>query len=265
MERERIRVMITVKAYPTLSKRYDETVCVAGIRIDTPVPEHVRLFPVPFRDLERARQFDKYDIVEVEVREHAVDIRPESRRPLLDTLKITGHVPTNGRWERRARLVRPLVADSLCQIKREREARGTSLGVFRPAQVTDFLLVPAEERTPWQEMMADQMNIFDPGRKRLEQVPYRFVYRFRCDDARCGEHRIGLLDWEAGAAYLRWRELYSPQDLEQKIRQKWFDQIAGEDRDLHFFVGNMHKRPQQFMLLGAFYPPKGVMDQGQLF
>ncbi len=262
---QRIRVMITVKAYPTVSRQYNETVCVAGIRVDTPHPEHVRLFPVPFRDLEQAQQFHKYDLVEVDVSGHARDDRPESRRPDLSTLRVVGHVPSDGEWKQRAQWVRPLVAGSLCQIKRDQKDIGTSLGVFRPGKVTGFKLVKAEERSDWQEMMASQMNIFDPERRKLEALPYRFVYRFRCTDQECGGHEIGLLDWEAGAAYLRWRHRYPPQVLEDKIREKWFIDIAGPKRDVHFFAGNLHKRPKQFMLLGAFYPPRGIMDHMQLF
>lgn len=265
MRDERVRVMVTVKAYPTLSKQYDETVCVAGVRIDTRVPHHVRLFPVPFRDLERAKQFKKYDVIEVDVTSHGRDSRPESRRPALDTLQVVGHEPSDGGWKSRARWIRPLVADSLCQIRRDQAKHGTSLGVFRPAEIKDFRLVEAEGWSPWQEMMASQMNIFDPERKRLEEVPYRFIYRFRCADDACREHKIGLLDWEAGAAYLNWRRRYPPGVLEEKIREKWWGDIAGPGKDLHFFVGNMHKRPAQFMLLGAFYPPHGVMGQGQFF
>ncbi|MFZ4179954.1 hypothetical protein [Streptomyces sp. R02] len=265
MEAERIRVMVTVKAYPTLSRQYNETVCVAGVRMDTGRPEHVRLFPVPFRDMEQSKQFHKYDIVEVDVTGHSRDDRPESRRPVLDSLEVVGHVPSDRSWEQRAEWVRPLVADSLCQIKREQEANGTSLGVFRPAEIKSFRLVKADDRSAWQDMMASQMNIFDQERKALEALPYRFVYSFRCEDGRCKGHEIGLLDWEAGAAYLKWRRLYAPGVLENKIRQRWFTEIAGPQRDLHFFVGNLHKRPRQFMLLGAFYPPRGVMDHFQLF
>lgn len=37
------RVLITVKTYPTLSKKYGETVCTAGIRPDG---SWVRIYPV---------------------------------------------------------------------------------------------------------------------------------------------------------------------------------------------------------------------------
>ncbi|MFE0420843.1 hypothetical protein [Streptomyces tendae] len=257
--------MVTVKAYPTLSRQYNETVCVAGIRMDTEQPEHVRLFPVPFRDMEQSKQFHKYDIVEVDVTGHPRDDRPESRRPVLDSLEVVGHIPSDRSWERRAEWVRPLVADSLCQIKRDQEAKKTSLGVFRPAEIKSFRLVKADDRSAWQDMMASQMNIFDQERKSLEALPYRFVYSFRCSDERCKGHEIGLLDWEAGAAYLKWRRQYAPGVLEEKIHQRWFTEIAGPHKDLHFFVGNLHKRPRQFMLLGAFYPPRGVMDRFPLF
>ncbi len=39
------RVLITVKTYPTLSGKYGETVCTAGVRQDG---TWVRMYPVPF-------------------------------------------------------------------------------------------------------------------------------------------------------------------------------------------------------------------------
>ena len=81
--RQRARIMITVKTYPELSARYHETSCLAGIRLDQGTPQHVRLFPVPFRLLNEESQFAKYSIVEVDVQRHHGDRRPESLRPNL--------------------------------------------------------------------------------------------------------------------------------------------------------------------------------------
>ena len=36
---ETATVMVTVKAYPQLSRKSGEVVCIAGIRLDTPTPE----------------------------------------------------------------------------------------------------------------------------------------------------------------------------------------------------------------------------------
>ena len=43
---EKQRILVTVKPYPTLSRKYGETVCTAGIREDG---TWVRIYPVPFR------------------------------------------------------------------------------------------------------------------------------------------------------------------------------------------------------------------------
>ena len=49
MNPKKTRVFITVKAYPTLSYKYDELVCTAGI---TDEGKWMRIYPVPFRHLE---------------------------------------------------------------------------------------------------------------------------------------------------------------------------------------------------------------------
>ncbi len=82
-KRQRARIMITVKTYPELSNKYRETSCVAGIRLDQGEPQHVRLFPVPFRLLSEDAQFSKYSIIEVDVEPHRPerDSRPAGSPP----------------------------------------------------------------------------------------------------------------------------------------------------------------------------------------
>jgi len=53
----RMKVLITVKAYPAISKKYNETVCTAGI---TEEGKWIRIYPIPFRQLEYDNQFRKY-------------------------------------------------------------------------------------------------------------------------------------------------------------------------------------------------------------
>lgn len=72
-----LRLLVTVKAYPSVSTKYNELVCCAGI---TEARQWVRLYPVPYRDLPNHTQFQKYDIVEVicDRREAHKDNRPEA-------------------------------------------------------------------------------------------------------------------------------------------------------------------------------------------
>src|SRR5205809_1461728 len=98
-----MRVLITVKTYPIPSAKYDELVCTAGVRESG---EFVRLYPINFRDLPFAQQYQKYQWIEVHATRHqGRDVRKESYRPDCDTLKLIGSpIPTkNGDWSARAR------------------------------------------------------------------------------------------------------------------------------------------------------------------
>ena len=64
--KETKKVLITVKAYPNPSKKYEETVCVAGIDVDN--GKWIRLYPITFRDLDENRRFKKYSIIQVRVK-----------------------------------------------------------------------------------------------------------------------------------------------------------------------------------------------------
>jgi hypothetical protein len=86
---EQISLLVTVKAYPAISQKYGEVVCVAGIRTDTPAPTWARLFPVPYRDIPFGQRFKKYQHISLEAEHHSGDKHPETFRP-NDPLKSEG-------------------------------------------------------------------------------------------------------------------------------------------------------------------------------
>lgn len=260
---QRARIMITVKTYPELSTKYNETSCVAGIRLDQGTPQHVRLFPVPFRLLSEESQFAKYSIVEVDVRRHSGDRRPESWRPNLETLKVIERLDTADGWLRRYSHVRPLVAPSLCAIRRDQEERGTSLGVFRPADFSDLRFVPADPWPASKAALADQMDLLAQDLRQLDWVPLEFRYRFRCEDKVCTGHDMALRDWEAGESYRKFLKRYGEKELEEKLHERWFDRMITPTKAVHCFVGNVAARPKTFLLLGLFYPRREVADSFQ--
>lgn len=260
---QRARILITVKTYPELSHKYRETSCVAGIRLDKESPQLVRLFPVPFRLLDENSQFSKYSIIEVDVNRHDRDKRPESLRPDLESLKIVGHLSSNDGWKRRYTCVKPLVSPSLCAIKRDQRRWGVSLGVFKPAEVSSFRLVPAEPWSIAKAGLADQLDLFEHDLARLEWIPYEFRYSFRCVDDDCLGHDMNLKDWEAGASYRKFLRMYGKHEAINELQKKWFEDIFTSSRSVHFFVGNIAARPGTFMLLGLFYPQREVVERAQ--
>ncbi|KOG53154.1 hypothetical protein ADK76_29005 [Streptomyces griseoflavus] len=253
--------MITVKTYPELSTKYRETSCVAGIRLDTQTPQHVRLFPVPYRLLAEKDQFAKYSVIEVDVERHRNDQRPESLRPHLDTLKIVDPcIPSRDGWVRRFEPIRPLIAPSLCAIRRDQEIRGTSLGIFRLPRTPTLRLVDAE---PWpvsKAALADWLDLFEQDLQPLEWVPVQFRYGFHCADEHCPGHDMHLKDWEAGESYRRFLRRYGPGLVREKLYERWLTRMFTPDRAVHCFVGNVALRPRTFMLLGLAYPLRTTVE-----
>jgi hypothetical protein len=199
-----IDVLVLVKAYPQPSTKYTESVCVAGLRVDTPVPEWVRLYPVQFRLLKRGRQFSKYDLLRVLVRRPTSgDTRPESFTPILDTIEKIGHLPSAQGWAKRWPYIEQVKVASMCELQERQRKDGTSLGVFRPYQLTDFEITPTSpEWDTGRRAALGQGNLLCENPKLpLEKIPFDFHYSFMCDDTGCRGHRMSMIDWELGQHY----------------------------------------------------------------
>src|SRR5438552_18900046 len=97
------RFLVTVKTYPTLSRKYGETVCTAGVREDG---SWVRIYPVPFRRLEETEQYRKFDWIECDLVKSRTDPRPETRHPAdMKQLQPVAHMGTTSNWRDRRQLL----------------------------------------------------------------------------------------------------------------------------------------------------------------
>jgi len=249
---------VTVKAYPVLSTKYQEAVCVAGVRSDTLFQARwVRLFPVQFRDLPRDKQFEKWDEIEVEATPHSGDKRPESYRPNIETIKVVGKLSTKRNWKARRAVVDLLGVSTMCAVTQRQKEDGTSLAVIRPRKPVSLKIqrMRDAEVVRRRATIAGQGSLFAQERKPLEIPPYTFSYAYKCEEQGCRGHEQQIADWEVGQAYRKWRRSYPTQEeLEAKLRQKWVDELCAADRDARFFVGNVHQHPQSFLVLGVFWP-----------
>lgn len=251
-------MLITVKAYPAISQKYGEVVCVAGVRTDLEKPKWARLFPVAFRDLPFAQRFKKYQHLSIEATRHSGDQRPETYRPVLESLRLGDVVDTRKGWAERKPFVEPLIVESMCEVLARQKEDKTSLGAFRPGEVLDFVIDEGDgDWSAEQAGVASQPSLFFPTKDGLEKIPLRFRYHYRCSSS-CktkNGHFQSMIDWELAESYRSWRDRYDEKTLLEKIRLKFLDQMCGSTRDTIFFVGNQHQYPQGFMVLGVFWPP----------
>ena len=140
---QRKKILITVKTYPTLSSKYDELVCTAGV---TEGGEWIRLYPVPFRKLELYKQYKKYQWIELEVEKRTQDPRPESYKPLnIDQMVHGDYVDTKDNWSLRKSLVLKNVYEDMDKlIAANKNDSGLSLAVFKPTEIVDFTIEPCD-------------------------------------------------------------------------------------------------------------------------
>ncbi|HVY24021.1 MAG TPA: hypothetical protein VG962_11785 [Steroidobacteraceae bacterium] len=261
------RVLITVKTYPTISRKYGETVCTAGVRADG---SWVRIYPVPFRRLDESEQYKKYDWLECDLIPARSDPRPESRNPVdPGQLHPVSHMDTADNWRERRRLLlnTAKVYSSMGELIEGAKANQLSLAVFKPARVKDFVC-EAEDRE-WNadkvaelRARAQQVDMFGEEIwretfKLIPKLPYSFSYRFEDTDGRIS--KLHILDWEIGALY--WKCLRScgnnEEDAIQLVRAKYLDEFS--KRDLHLFLGTTQQFHQfgknPWVIIGVFPVP----------
>ena len=137
------RILITVKTYPTLSTSYGELVCTAGLREDG---TWVRIYPVPFRQLQEYQKFEKYRIIEAGISRNKRDPRPESHKVDTGSLTLTETIlSTKDAWRERRNWVlhRGEVFDDLTElIERANTENSLSLATFKPSEIIDFKAEP---------------------------------------------------------------------------------------------------------------------------
>lgn len=250
------RILVTVKAYPNPSRRYGETICVAGIDIDN--MRWVRLYPIPYRDLDEDRRFKKYTIIQVRAIRPRDDKRPESFKVDAGSIEKIDYFDTKDKWERRKNVVLRTIDKSFCEILRKQEEGKKSLGIFKPKNI-DFICCKAKPKNQKaRESCYAQLTFFNKRKSVVEAIPFEFRYQFFCEnEPTCLGHNLLIIDWEIGQAYRDWRYKYKTEELLlNKIKQRWLSSMCSSKNDIYFYVGNMHRFPRNFMILGVFYPPK---------
>lgn len=261
------RVLITVKTYPTLSRKYGETVCTAGVREDG---SWMRIYPVPFRRLDEAEQYRKFDWIETDFVKSKSDPRPETYHP-ADIMKLvpSGHMGKEDNWRERRELLlkKAIVFDRLQPLLDGAKANTVSLAVFKPTKIHDFIW--EEDEREWDSRKLAEMRrqanhgeLFSEDEWRqsfqlMPKLPYNFSYQFSDADGRKSE--LQVFDWEAGQLYwncLRDAGNHEPTAL-KKVRQKYFDELPR--RDFYFFLGTLREfhgfSPNPWAIIGIFAPP----------
>jgi hypothetical protein len=263
----RERILITVKTYPTLSRKYGETVCTAGVRPDG---SWVRIYPVPFRRLEDEEQYSKFDWVEAELVRNHSDTRPETFRPTnYEHLVAVAKMTTADNWRERRRLLLETaeVFTRMDVLMEDAKANRRSLAVFKPTSIRGFIWEDEErqwdaDKVAQMREQSRQIEIFADDRWRetfqlIPKLPYSFSYQLQ--DAVGRKSTLQILDWECGQLYWNcWRRNGEDEaDALEKVKAKYLGEFG--DRDIHLLLGTTQQfhgfAPNPWVIVGVFAPP----------
>lgn len=270
------KVLISVKTYPTLSTKYNELVCTAGFLENG---DWIRIYPLPFRGLEKNQQYKKWRWIELDLVHNSSDIRPESYKVLnLESLEIIESLSTEQNWFRRKEIInKNTIYDNLTTlIEKANKENLLSLATFKPTKILDFIVEEVDrewntEKLATLKAKSQQLSLFqtqDEVKKEFELVdklPYKFSYKF--EDINGKQSTLMIEDWEIGSLY--WNCLKHCVGDEQKAVQQVKDKYLGfiKQCDILLFLGTTKKyhgwANNPFVIIGVFYPK--VESQSNLF
>ncbi len=264
------KLLILVKTYPTISEKYMELVCTAGINENG---EWRRVYPIPFRELNKDSQYKKYQWVEVELRQNLSDGRKESYK-LHGDMKILKTIDTgkDGLWqERKETLFKSTKVyedmNEIIELNKSKNIKDKiSLAIFKPQEILDFKVEEVERSWNAKKIEAilnqnSQGILFPDIQKHISvvpKVPYKFSYKFK--DINGKESTLMIEDWEVGQLY--WNCIKSSETEKiaiDKVRAKYLDTFVAE-KDIYLFLGTTKEfdgwAANPFIIIGVFYPKK---------
>lgn len=267
------KILITVKTYPTLSRKYAELVCTAGI---TERGEWRRLYPVRFRQLYGEQKYRKYQWIEAKIEKSISDRRPESYKIMENSLNPIGKpLPTDKFWRaRREDFFKKVEVHEDLEVLIEKAHRNElSLALFRPNRFLKFTMELVERE--WDagkladlEKQKQQLHLFKDEEtvahelEIVRKLPYKFSYQF--EDCRGRKCKLMIEDWEIGALY--WNCLKDNDNDEQaaleKVKEKyWDDFVQSGKHEISIVLGTTLERhnkkaPNPFVIISVYYPSR---------
>lgn len=170
------KILIATKTYPSISTKYQETVCTAGILLseeENPL-QWIRIYPIRYRYLDFDKRYPRWAIVSAKIKRNDQDYRPESFKIDDNSLEIIRKIDTTNNWQERKSIVLSLQFRSIADI----QAQGKSLGIIKPKSIERFFSKKtSREWNQKQQTVLNQLDLFEPNID-LEKIPYKFFYQF---------------------------------------------------------------------------------------
>lgn len=228
-------MLIIAKTCPCKSKKYGELVCTVGITTNN---EMVRLYPIPFRKLDKSSKYSKYQFIYINITKDLSDPRKESFK-IQSPIKLLEKIDTSHNWLNRKKIIlsnREIFNEKNKLLEQSHDIHnGISLAIFKPCKINSFIIKKTNN----------------------ENNPYKFYYNF--SDINDKKSQLQIIDWEIFALTHKLITKYKDFNIiKDKLRKTYYDFM--KTRDIYLFLGtnrkwHIRKSKNPFMIIGIFYPP----------
>jgi hypothetical protein len=236
------RMLVLAKAYPVVSSKYQELVCVAGI---TESGEIRRIYPIPWETFWNHKGFKKKAWIEYEA------LGPKKEDSRKESIKIDpSSITTVGEagFKEILKLIKPHVSTVEDHVKDFKQAN-KSLGFVKP-HILDFI---REERlNKRMENLKPQQTLDGKSAVRIDLIPEQLSYVYKCSPDENRPHSHMCEDWELGALYRQY--LPDTDKAFEKCKDKFLVKLP-KKKDLHLMLGT-HYRWKTPMIISVLYPKK---------
>lgn len=252
------RILIWGKTYPDLSDQHMETICTGGC---TAEGKPIRLYPIPLRYLTNHLSYRAFDWIEAPMGRSTQDPRPECYNVISKDIQVVGKIYPNKGWRSRDQLI---YADTtwhyecLNDLRENQKISRASIGFIKVGAIDKIWIDnrPEEEKEVHDhhlDLLKRHALLWDEAhQQQLAFQPYRIFVKWRCKRQHgpkaCSGHAAQVLDWGIGVLARK----AGADKAVQKVRE-----ISDVTRfDLAFFMSNTKGQPQNFSIIGFWYPKK---------
>lgn len=246
-----------VKTYPTPSSKYIETCCTAGI---TENGEPIRIYPVPFRQLQDDHRYKKWQWIEAPVAQSNSDSRQESHKIQFTEIQLKETIDTSDHWNKRLPWIRRFPRYYDMKVLAADGKKGVCSLAYMKIDSLNRLEIKKAKREKFSKQELEDLarsshDLFSNQdlceiETLLEKIPYDFYYHFTINDK---VQKAKIIDWEICQLYRNCVQSYGNK-WEEKIQQKYYEQY--KNFTLYLIMGNQVRFRDQFMIISVCAVPK---------
>ncbi len=251
------RILIWGKSYPDLTTASTEVLFAGGC---TEKGKVIRLHPIPLRYVPNHLSYHVFDWIEAPIARSRQDYRPECYNIMSKDIQRVGRLYPNKGWSRRDRFIEANASwhyPCLTALEEAQKKTKASLGFIKVGAIDSVWSLPKTEKEKAAheyhlDILKNQNRLSEEVEKQLSFLPFRIFVQWRCQGLSghqdCAGHTAEVTDENIERVARKTGVEKAIQRIQHYADVKQFD--------LAFFMANTKTTPENFSIVGLWYPSR---------